>query len=217
MKPASKNFFFVEGKKKRLMPHRSPFMHRYRRVGGFNILHYHSQYLSLPSQINTPLLRTYDEQPRTCHSPSLPLPISYPIVYGVYRKARPRATATAATAISLPQVMALAVPLNWVGEGVLPVNVPFAVALARTVAEAETRVLLVRVLLDRVVFGVTDATGVTDGVTETGVTDTGVTDTGVTDTGVTDTGVTETGVTDTGVTDTGVTEGTGVDNLIVEV
>lgn len=118
--------------------------------------------------------------------------------------------------------MALAVPLNWVGEGVLPVNVPFAVALARTVAEAETRVLLVRVLLDRVVFGVTDATGVTDGVTETGVTDTGVTDTGVTDfgvtdTGVTDTGVTETGVTDTGVTDTGVTEGTGVDNLIVEV
>lgn len=113
--------------------------------------------------------------------------------------------------------MALAVPLNWVGEGVLPVNVPFAVALARTVAEAETRELLVRV-----VFGVTDATGVTDGVTDTGVTDTGVTDTGVTDlgvtdTGVTDTGVTETGVTDTGVTDTGVTEGTGVDNLIVEV
>lgn len=103
--------------------------------------------------------------------------------------------------------MALAVPLNWVGEGVLPVKVPFAVALGRTVAEAETRELLVRV-----VFGVTDATGVTDGVT-----DTGVTDTGVTDTGVTDTGVTETGVTDTGVTDTGVTEGTGVDNLIVEV
>lgn len=113
--------------------------------------------------------------------------------------------------------MALAVPLNWVGEGVLPVNVPFAVALGRTVAEAETRVLL-----DRVVFVVTDATGVTDGVTDTGVTDTGVTDTGVTDfgvtdTGVTDTGVTEAGVTDTGVTDTGVTEGTGVDNLIVEV
>lgn len=103
--------------------------------------------------------------------------------------------------------MALAVPLNWVGEGVLPVNVPFAVALGRTVAEAETRELLVRV-----VFGVTDAAGVTDGVT-----DTGVTDLGVTDTGVTDAGVTETGVTDTGVTDTGVTEGTGVDNLIVEV
>lgn len=103
--------------------------------------------------------------------------------------------------------MTLAAPLNGVvvAEGTPPVNVPLADA--RMVAEAEARVLL-----DRVVFGVTDATGVTDGVTDTGVTDFGVTDTGVTDTGVTDTGVTETGVTDTGVTD-----GTGVDNLIVEV
>lgn len=101
--------------------------------------------------------------------------------------------------------MALAVPLNEVGEGVLPVKVPFADG--RTVTEAETRELL-----DRVVLGVTDATGVTDGVT-----DTGVTDGGGTDTGVTETGVTETGVTDTGVTETGVTEGTGVDNLIDEV
>ena len=109
--------------------------------------------------------------------------------------------------------MALAVPLNWVGEGVLPVNVPFAVG--RMVAEAEARVLLVRALLDRVVFVVTDATGVTDGVTDTGVTDGGVTDTVVV--GFVVTGVTDTGVTETGVTDTGVTEGTGVDNLIVEV
>lgn len=114
--------------------------------------------------------------------------------------------------------MALAAPLNGVtvGEAAPPVNVPFADA--RTVTEAEARVLL-----DRVVFGVTDATGVTDtgvtdaGVTDAGVTDTGVTDTGVTETGVTDTGVTDTGVTETGVTDTGVTEGTGVESLMVEV
>lgn len=109
--------------------------------------------------------------------------------------------------------MALAAPLNGVtvGEAAPPVNVPFADA--RTVTEAEARVLL-----DRVVFGVTDATGVTDtGVTDAGVTDTGVTDTGVTETGVTDTGVTDTGVTETGVTDTGVTEGSGVESLMVEV
>lgn len=145
-------------------------------------------------------------------SPSF-FPISYQIVHGVYRRARPRATPTAATAISLPQLMALAAPLNGVtvAEGAPPVNVPFADA--RTVTEAEARVLL-----DRVVFGVTDATGVTDtGVTDTGVTDTGVTDTGVTETGVTDTGVTDTGVTETGVTDTGVTEGTGVESLMVDV
>lgn len=100
-------------------------------------------------------------------------------------------------------------------DGAPPVNVPLAVG--RMLTEAETRVLTARV-----VPGVTDTTGVTEGVTDTGVTDTGVTDTGVTDTGVTDTGVTDTGVTDTGVTetgvtDTGVTDGTGVDSLIGEV
>lgn len=95
-----------------------------------------------------------------------------------------------------------------VAEGTPPVNVPLVVG--RRVAEAETRVLVDRVIC---VVGAIGTTGVTDG----GVTDLGVTETGVTDTGVTETGVTETGVTETGVTDTGVTDGTGVDSLIEEV
>lgn len=85
-------------------------------------------------------------------------------------------------AISLPQAMTFAAPLNGVTVGAgAPVNVPLADG--RIVAEADARVLL-----ERVVFGVTDATGVTDA-----------------------------GVTDTGVTDTGVIDGTGVDSLMGEV
>lgn len=124
------------------------------------------------------------------------------IVDGVYRIARPRATPTAATAISLPHDITLAAPLNAVteAEGEPPVNVPLAVG--RIVTEAEARELVVKVIF------VVDGTGVTDG---------GVTDGGVTETGVTDFGVTEIGVTDTGVTDTGVTDGTGVDSWIDEV